>query len=139
MKNILKISLLAITLIVAKFSPVSAQTAPQPNAEKMASMTPEERTEKRTELLKSKLLLSKDQTDKVRDAIYKLESQRGADKNEMKLNREAFDNEMVSILDPEQLEKYRALQQERKEQMKKAQQEKESKAKIQSTEEDKTN
>lgn len=111
----------------------------QHNGAKAQNMTPEQRVEKRTTYLTTKLALSTEQTTKVKEALTNFEKNRTPDKAALKKNKENFDQQMAGILDPEQMEKYKAVQEERKEEIKKAMDEREKeKAKSGSTEEDKS-
>lgn len=80
--------------------------------------TPEQRAERRTALLKDKLLLTEDQQKEVYTATLKQEQQRNRDRDEMKQNREAFENDLQRILTPEQMKKYEALKEQKKEEAK---------------------
>lgn len=112
MKNILKTLMLIAG--IALFTTASAQDRRPAQRE----VKPEVRAEKRTALLKDKLLLTDEQKEKVYAATLRMEQQRTTDRDQVKKNREAFDAEMQSILTPEQMEKYEAMREERKEAVK---------------------
>jgi Spy/CpxP family protein refolding chaperone len=97
-------------------------------------LTPEQRAEKRTELLKAKLLLNDDQTSKVKAAALKVETQRSSDREKSLEARQTFDNEVKAILDPEQLEKYEAMKDQRRTQVKKRVEDRNNQEKLNSTE-----
>jgi len=99
-------------------------------------LTPEQRAEKRTALLKEKLLLNDDQTSKVKAAALKAETQRSTDREKSMEARQAFDNEVKAILDPEQLEKYEAMKDQRRTQVKNRIEERKNQEKLNSTDQD---
>lgn len=80
--------------------------------------TPEQRADRRAQLLKAKLMLSDEQAQKVKDASLRQEQSRAADMEKRKSNQDAFEQELRTILNPEQLEKYEAMQEERRDKMK---------------------
>lgn len=80
--------------------------------------SPEVRAERRTEYLKSKLLLSDEQNSKVYDLMLQNEKTRSADQAKTREQRAAFDKQLKSILNPEQQEKYEAMKEDRKEKVK---------------------
>lgn len=114
MKNLLKLFLM--TGILLSGLAVNAQSH---KPAQRTPPTPEQRAERRTALLKDKLLLSEDQKTKVYDAVLKLEKQRATDQQQIKANRETYETELRTILTPEQAEKYEAMKEQRKEDIKK--------------------
>lgn len=99
-------------------------------------LTPDQRAEKRTALLKEKLLLNDDQTSKVKAAALKAETQRSTNREKSIEARQAFDNEVKAILDPEQLEKYEAMKDQRRTQVKNRIEERKNQEKLNSTDQD---
>lgn len=96
-------------------------------------LTAEQRADRRTELLKAKLLLNEDQTLKVRAAALKAETQKTNDQEKAREARQTFDSEVKAVLDPEQLEKYESLKEQRKTQIKQRTQEHRDQEKVNST------
>lgn len=134
MKNILKFFLLA-GIVLTSFA-VNAQSH---KPAQRTPPTPEQRAERRTAVLKDKLLLSEEQKTKVYQAILKLEKQRVNDQKQMKANREAYETELGTILTPEQHEKYEAMKDQHKQDIKKRAEEHRNNQKLQeSTTDDKT-
>lgn len=80
--------------------------------------SPEVRAERRTEYLKSKLILTDAQYSKVYELILQNEKTKTADQAKTKEQRSSFDKQMKSILNPEQQEKYEAMKEDRKEKVK---------------------
>ncbi len=115
MKNIICAFLLLAGLNF--FGPVNAQTQ-ETAIKQQRQLSPEQRADRRAETLKAKLMLTEDQTTKVRAAALKAEQSRSENQEKTLENRKAFDQELRSILNQEQLEKYEAMKNQRKEQVK---------------------
>ncbi len=128
MKNI--ICLIVFMLGISFVNHAEAQEKRQATQQ----LTPEQRAEKRTELLKAKLLLNDDQTSKVKAAALKVETQRSSDREKALEARQTFDNEVKAILDPEQLEKYESMKDQRRTQVKKRIEDRNNQEKLNSTE-----
>lgn len=80
--------------------------------------SPEVRAERRTEYLKSKLVLTDAQYSKVYELILQNEKTKTADQAKTKEQRSSIDKQMKAILSPEQQEKYEAMKEDRKEKVK---------------------
>lgn len=113
MKQLLKSLLMTGLFVLGIANLTMAQSATE-----RKPATPEQRAERRTAVLKDKLLLTEVQEKEVYTATLRHEQQRNRDREEMKQNREAFENELQRILTPEQMEKYEALKEQKKEDIK---------------------
>ncbi|MFN8153587.1 MAG: hypothetical protein U0Y08_04770 [Bacteroidia bacterium] len=125
MKYLLKLFLIAGLILSA--AGVNAQNQ---RPAKRTPPTPEVRAERRTAMLKDKLLLTEEQKTKVYDALLKFEKSRVTDQQQIKANREAYEAELRTILTPEQLEKYEAMREERKAEIKKKAEENRNQEKL---------
>ncbi|MBL7924884.1 MAG: hypothetical protein JNL88_11850 [Bacteroidia bacterium] len=112
MKNLICLLLIVSGTVLS--GPLFAQNQKKQHKE----LSAEQRADKRTELLKTKLLLSDEQSRQVHAAALHMEQNRSNEKGKMRAGREEFESSLRSILNPEQLEKYEALREEKKEQVK---------------------
>lgn len=113
MKNYLTSLLLTGCLLIGLTRIATAQQGGQ-----RKPATPEQRAERRADLLKDKLMLTEEQRNQVYAATLRLEQQRSTDQKEMRQSREAYDNQLQSIFSPEQMEKYEAMREQRKDDIK---------------------
>jgi hypothetical protein len=127
MKNILKLSFLVVALSLMNLKG-NAQEQPQRPA--LPQMTSDQRADRRTDELKSKLKLDESQTAKVREAFQKFEAQRGSSQDDMRQNRETLDAALNGILTAEQQAEYQKIKDARKEQMKARMQENRGKREL---------
>lgn len=125
-----RICILAISLGISMLNPAQAQ-------EKQAAkkqLSPEQRADKRTEMMTAKLMLTEDQQPKVREALLKMEQNQNNDREKSMQQKKEFDAEMKQILNPEQIEKYEALKAQRKAQIKKSAEDARAQEKINASE-----
>jgi Spy/CpxP family protein refolding chaperone len=80
-------------------------------------MTPEQRTDRRMEMIKKNLSLTDAQVPKMKELILAQEKLRETNKNEVKDGHKKMVSEMQKILTPEQMAKYKELQQQQKAKM----------------------
>jgi protein CpxP len=104
-----------ILLLIACFVYHTGLHAQQKKAKQPS---PEVRAERRTEYLKSKLVLTDAQYSKVYELILQNEKTKTADQAKTKEQRSSIDKQMKAILSPEQQEKYEAMKEDRKEKVK---------------------
>ncbi len=97
-------------------------------------LSAEERANKRAELLKSKLVLTDDQTARVKAAALKAEQERSNDREKAMATRQTFEKELGEILNPEQMEKYEAMKDQRRSEVKKKMEERRATEKINASE-----
>jgi hypothetical protein len=121
MKKISKILLPAVLACLSLSSAYAQESKPaiqNQQVQQRQQLTPEQRAQRRADLLKAKLMLSDEQTEKVKEASLRLAQNRDANRDDMRKEQEAFDNALRGILNPEQIEKYEAMNEERKERIK---------------------
>ena len=120
-------------LFIFSFFTISSAIAQRPQVKhERKEITPEERATRRADALKAKLLLTDEQTEKIKAAILKSEIQRNNDKEQLRKNREDFDKELSTILNNEQMEKYEAMREENKAKVKARMEERRNQEKIKS-------
>jgi len=113
LKNVAQFSLLALVMMLW------INTAHAQRGNKGQKGTPEERAEKTTQRLSSKLGLDEDQKTKVKASALKFETARqtarsNRDRSAVKTARQTFQDEMKGILTTEQYTKFEKMQKRRK-------------------------
>jgi len=81
-------------------------------------MSAEQRTDKRVVAMRKKLNLSDEQVAKMKPLILAQEKIRESNMKEARESHQKMMSEMEKILSPEQMDKFKALQQERKDERK---------------------
>lgn len=121
MKKISRILLPAVLAYLSLSSAYAQERKPATQSQQVQQrqqLTPEQKAQRRADLLKAKLMLSDEQAEKVKEASLKLSQNRVANRDQARQDQEAFDNALRGILNPEQMEKYEAMNEERKERIK---------------------
>ena len=124
-----KLSILAISFSLLLAGNIHAQEA-RPEGHQMengAKLTPEQRADKRSQLLKDKLKLSDQQASQVKSAILEFEQNRTGARDDMRKNHESLEVTLGSIFTPEQKKQYDEMQEKRKAEMKARMQERKGK------------
>lgn len=91
--------------------------AQEPLPDRKPKLSLDDRVNRMTEDLKSRLALSDDQTQQVRALILEREKGRETEMNQRKEQRKRWEDAMTGILNAEQQTAFRKLQEERKARM----------------------
>jgi Spy/CpxP family protein refolding chaperone len=114
MKIIMKKQIILVFAVLLGAAGTMAQEPVKPKQKK----SPEERADHITSRMTEQLGLSAEQQVKVKAAILERESKRDADIKERKAQMEKMDQELKTVLTPEQYEKYKKKREEMKERRK---------------------
>lgn len=112
-KNVIKFSLFSFLMVLF----VNTSYAQRGN--RGQGGTPEERAEKTTQRLATKLSLNENQISQVKASVHKFENARqtartNRDRTAMKAARQTYQNELKGILTPSQYKQFEALQNKRR-------------------------
>ena len=120
MKNKIKLTILSFGICLVTLGTINAQESKTQEVpqQQIRKFSPEQRAEKRTQLLKDKLQLSDDQVTKVKSAMLQFEQARTDSKIDMKKNREVLDASFKSILTPEQQKMHKEMQEQKRSEIK---------------------
>ncbi len=124
-----KLSILVISFCLLIAGNIHAQEVKSEGTqmENASKLTPEQRADKRSQLLKDKLKLNDQQASQVKSAFLEFEQNRSSARDEMRKNHESLEVTLSSIFTPDQQKQYDEIQEKRKAEMKTRMQERKGK------------